>query len=187
MGLMDKVKAQATQLAQQAQDTARDGKAKFDQSQASKRSDVLLRDLGAAVYAERTGRGTGDSQAQIDKLVADISAHEAQNGISLTGTADQQQQGPPAYSPPGEFLPGPGAPASSTFTDPGVPPSAPGTGAAAPSFPGAGAAPSFPGGGTSTSFPDAGAAPSFPDTGSGSALPDADTTSSFPDDTPPES
>ena len=169
MGLMDKVKAQATQLAQQAQETARDSKAKFDQSQASKRADSLLRDLGAVVYAERTGRGGADSQAQIDKLVSDISAHEAENGISLAHGADQ---GPPAAPVvPGEFLPGPGAQAPASFTDP----------VGGPSFPGAGTAPSFPGAGPTTSFPDAGATSSFPDAGATSSFPDAGATSSFPD------
>ena len=195
MGLMDKVKAQASQLAQQAQETARDGKAKFDQSQANKRADVLLRNLGAVVFSERTGRGGPDSAAQIDKLVADISAHEAANGISLAQAADAGPVGGPAgapagasFGPPGEFLPGPGAPPSSTFTDPGVgspagagaAPSFPGTGPA-PVFPGAGTSTSFPGAGTSSSFPDAGTTPSFPDAGTASSFPDAGTTPSFPD------
>lgn len=87
MGLMDKVKAQATQLAQKTQDTAREGKAKLDQAQANRRADVLLRNLGALIYAERTGRAAADSQQQVDKLVADISAHEAENGINLAGEA----------------------------------------------------------------------------------------------------
>ena len=90
MGLMDKMKAQATQISQKAQETARDGKVKFDQAQAKRRADAMLRNLGALVYAERTGRAAADSQAQIDKLIADISAHEAENGISLSPeTADQ--------------------------------------------------------------------------------------------------
>jgi len=58
MGLMDKVRAQGTQLAQRAQDTAREGKVKLDQAQAKRRADAMFRDLGATVYAERTGRGT---------------------------------------------------------------------------------------------------------------------------------
>ena len=56
MGLMDKVRAQGTQLAQRAQDTAREGKVKLDQAQAKRRADAMFRDLGATVYAERTGR-----------------------------------------------------------------------------------------------------------------------------------
>jgi len=84
MGLMDKVKAQATVLAQKTQETARDGKAKYDQVQAKRRADGLLRNLGAAVYAERTGRSTPETEAQIDKLVADLSAHETEHGVNLT-------------------------------------------------------------------------------------------------------
>ncbi len=90
MGLMDKVKAQATVLAQKTQETARDGKVKFDHVQAKRRADAMLRNLGAAVYAERTGRATPDTDAQIEKLIADISAHEAENGINLAAeSADQ--------------------------------------------------------------------------------------------------
>jgi len=97
MGLMDKVKAQATVLAEKAQETARDRKAKFDQAQAKRRGDVLLRNLGAAVYAERTGRGSAGTAADIDRLIADIKAHESENGISLTPESPDQ---PPAGSVP---------------------------------------------------------------------------------------
>ena len=89
MGLMNKVKAQATVLAEKAQETARDSKARFDQAQAKKRGDVLLRNLGAAVYLERTGRGT---QADIDRLIADIRTHESEHGISLTPESPDQAQ-----------------------------------------------------------------------------------------------
>jgi hypothetical protein len=99
MGLMDKVKAQATQIAQKTQETARDGKVKYDQAQAKRQADVMLRNLGAIVYAERTGRSTGDTQAQISKLVADLTAHEAENGISLVPESVHQNAGEPAGSP----------------------------------------------------------------------------------------
>jgi hypothetical protein len=105
MGLMDRVRAQATVLAEKAQETARDSKARFDQAQAKKRGDVLLRNLGAAVYAERTGRGTPDTEADIDRLIADIRAHESQNGINLTPESpDQAQAGvvPPQGGSPEE-------------------------------------------------------------------------------------
>jgi hypothetical protein len=108
MGLMDRVKAQATELAQQ-------GKAKYDQVQATRRADAMLRNLGALVYQERTGRGAPDSQAQIDKLVADLSAHEAANGINLSpeptdppGSPGASQPGSPGASQPGS--PGTGQP-----------------------------------------------------------------------------
>ncbi len=84
MGLMDRVKAQASQLAQQAMEATQEGKARLDQVQAGRRGDSMLRQLGALVFAERTGRGTPDTQAKIDQLVNDISAHEQANGLNLT-------------------------------------------------------------------------------------------------------
>jgi hypothetical protein len=98
MGLMDKVKAQATQLAQKTQEAAQEGKARLDQAQATRRGDLLLRQLGAAVFAERTGRGTPDAEATIDRLVGAISAHERENGLNLTGAATPTS-GSPADQP----------------------------------------------------------------------------------------
>jgi hypothetical protein len=94
MGLMDKVKAQATQLAQKTQEAAQEGKARLDQAQASRRADMLLRQLGATVFAERTGRGAADTQTTIDQLVSALSAHERENGVNLT-----QATVPPPGSP----------------------------------------------------------------------------------------
>jgi len=121
MGLMDKVKAQATVLAQKSQETAREGKVKFDQAQAKRRADVMLRNLGAAVYAERTGRGTPRTQADIDKLVADLKAHEAEHGISLAAEPGDQ---PPSDAPPPSNAPPPAnAPPTSNAPPPSdVPP-----------------------------------------------------------------
>ncbi len=120
MGLMDKVKAQATQLAQKTQEAAQEGKAKLDQAQANRRGDALLRQLGAAVFAERTGRGTPDSQAKIDQLISDLSAHERENGLNLS---DQPQPNVPPQNFPSDpsnpaNSPGPfGGPSGSSFPD----------------------------------------------------------------------
>ena len=46
MGLMDKVRAQANQIAQKTQETARDSKIKFDQAQAKRRGDMMLQQPG---------------------------------------------------------------------------------------------------------------------------------------------
>jgi len=97
MGLMDKVKAQGSQLAQVAQDAAREGKVKLDQAQAKRRADALFRDLGAAVYAERTGRGSPDSKERIDRLVDALSRQEADQGLG-----DTDAKGSAAESPSGE-------------------------------------------------------------------------------------
>ena len=101
MGLMDKVRAQSTQLAQMAQETAREGKVKLDQAQAKRRADAMFRDLGATVYAERTGRGTPDSQAKIDWLVDALSRQEASQGLG-----DPDGSTPPGSTPPGSTPPG---------------------------------------------------------------------------------
>ena len=103
MGLMDRVKAQAAQIAQQAQEAAQEGRSRLDQVQSFYVAwgDALLRQLGAAVFAERTGRGTADSQARIDQLINDISAYERENGLDLTSPAQPSspQLGFPAGAP----------------------------------------------------------------------------------------
>jgi hypothetical protein len=108
MGLMDKVKAQATQITQKTQDAAREGKARLDQAQANKRADALLRNLGALVYAERTNRGTPDTEEQVNKLVGDLSTHEAANGINLSPHPVGAPGGgvPPQGGPGGQATPG---------------------------------------------------------------------------------
>jgi hypothetical protein len=123
MGFMDKVKAQANQLAQKAQETAHDGIAKFDQAQANRRADAMLRNLGALVYADRTGRGAPDAQAQIDRLINEISAHEAQNGINLAGQPVDPQApgaGAPGFpaAAPGSYPPPPGGAGPGSYPSP---------------------------------------------------------------------
>jgi hypothetical protein len=75
----------------------------------------MLRNLGAVVFKQRTGRADPGSQAQIDKLVSDLSAHEAANGINLSPEPTDQPGSPGAGQPQS----GPGA---------GQPQSGPGTG-----------------------------------------------------------
>ena len=126
MGLMDKVKAQATVLAQKTQETAREGKARLDQAQAARHADVMLRNLGAVVYAEQTGRGAPDSAEQLARLVAQIQVHEAENGISL---AAQPVGWMPGGGVPGQSGPvGPGG----TGPDDAVAPGQPGPGGPGP-------------------------------------------------------
>lgn len=134
MGLMDKVRAQATQIAQKTQETARDSKIKFDQAQAKRRADAMLRNLGAVVYADRTGRGTAESAAEIDRLVTEIASHEAEHEISLareptdTSPADVPGTEPPAEPPaaaPDDQGSPPPEPADSPPSEPtGFPPEA---------------------------------------------------------------
>jgi hypothetical protein len=95
MGFMDKVREQSTQLAQKAQETAREGKVKLDQAQAKRRADAIFRDLGAAVYAERTGRAGVDNKEKIDRLIEALSRQEADQGLG-----DADTSAPPTYASP---------------------------------------------------------------------------------------
>jgi hypothetical protein len=121
MGLMDKVRAQGTQIAQMAQETAREGKVKLDQAQAKRRADAMFRDLGATVYAERTGRGTPDSQEKIDRLVDALSRQEASQGLGDPDGSAPGDSAPgdsaPGESKPGESKPGESKPGGSTPGD----------------------------------------------------------------------
>jgi hypothetical protein len=188
MGLMDKVKAQATQLAQQAQETAREGRARLDQAQANKRADVLLRNLGVLVYAEQTDRGTPQSQEQITALIAEISAHEAENGISLalqpTGWPAPGAPGGPAGadSPPPSGPAGPGSTPVADPPPPGFPPAGDSTyppPSGPTTFPPPAGGTTFPESGSST-FPDPGPDATFGEPAPDSTFRDPDPGTSFP-------
>ena len=56
MGLMDKVKAQATVLADKAQTGMQQGQVKIQEMQTGKQVDHLLRELGAYVFLSERGR-----------------------------------------------------------------------------------------------------------------------------------
>src|SRR5580658_8419592 len=80
MGLLDKVKAQATAATEMAKDAAQKGQAKLEEVQSKKGADGMLRDLGAAYYATRTGRATPTTEADITRLVTAVQEHESQHG-----------------------------------------------------------------------------------------------------------
>jgi hypothetical protein len=80
MGLLDKVKAQATAATEMAKDAAAKGQAKLDEAQAKKAADGMLRDLGAAFYSTKTGRSTPTTEADMDRLVAALQKYESEHG-----------------------------------------------------------------------------------------------------------
>jgi hypothetical protein len=85
MGLMDRMRDQVNQLAQKTQEAALEGRAKLDQVQARRQADAMFRDLGAAVYAERTGRAGPDGPDKIERLVKALSRQEAEQGLGDGG------------------------------------------------------------------------------------------------------
>jgi hypothetical protein len=87
MGILDKVKEQAVKGTAVAKEAAQKGQAKIDELQAKRAADALLRDLGAAAYAQKTGRATPTTDADVERLVASLHEHEANHGtidLSLT-------------------------------------------------------------------------------------------------------
>lgn len=145
MGLMDNLKQSANSLAATVNETVSKGQQSMDQSSSRKYSDGLLRDLGALVYGRDSGRATPTTDADIERLTADLRAHEAQGGaVDLA---------PKAGAAPTAAPPAPGAAATSPPPPPGgvAPPPAPGSTApppapvAPPPAPGAVAPPPAPG------------------------------------------
>jgi hypothetical protein len=100
VGLLDKVKDTASAAAAATKEAAQKGQAKLDEMQAAKVADGMLRDLGAAAYAQRTGRASDTTDADIEKLVTALQAHETEHGpvnLALTSSAVAP---PPAPPPP---------------------------------------------------------------------------------------
>lgn len=77
MGLLDKVKAQAEQIAEKAQQGVAQGKDKIEELQAQRKGEALLRELGTAYYAQV--RHNGPQSAVHDALAA-MDSHVALNG-----------------------------------------------------------------------------------------------------------
>ena len=93
MGIMDKVKAQATQLADKAQQAgkqaAQEGQAKIAEIQAKRKADALLLELGTIVYSERAGRPVPDAETRTAQVVAQLQAYEAEHGPVKPGEAPE--------------------------------------------------------------------------------------------------
>jgi hypothetical protein len=116
MGLMDKVKAQATQLADKAQQAGQMGQAKLNDLQAKRKGDAMLLELGGEFYSQKVGRADAGVETRIAGLVARLQAYEAEHGpIGVTSadsaTADAPVGGVPSSSvPPAASSPAPAAP-----------------------------------------------------------------------------
>ncbi|HVX23311.1 MAG TPA: hypothetical protein VHB02_18360 [Acidimicrobiales bacterium] len=105
MGFLDKMKEQAAVATAVAKDAAQKGQAKLDEMQAKRAADGLLRDLGAVIYGQRSGRASSTADADADRLVDALKAHEQAHGlIDLSPTATGGYPGSPGagyQTPPG--------------------------------------------------------------------------------------
>lgn len=80
MGLVDKMKHQATQVVGKAQEAGKVGQAKIEALQARRKADAFLGELGTITYRARTDRvRPGDEQRAVD-LVGQLRQFEAEYG-----------------------------------------------------------------------------------------------------------
>jgi hypothetical protein len=121
MGLLDKVKDAAQNATVAAKDAAAKGQAKLDGAQAKRAADGLLRDLGAAYYATKTGRSTATTDADIDRLVAALQAHESEHG-QITLAPESAAANPTAVPADGSTPAPPPPPAAADPASPPPPP-----------------------------------------------------------------
>jgi hypothetical protein len=99
VGFMDKVKAQATVLADKAQTGVQQGQTKIQEMQAGKQVDHLLRELGAYVFLSERDRAQPDSEAKVAGIMGELDGLE-QAGTPVTITA-QPFPAPGAGAAPG--------------------------------------------------------------------------------------
>jgi hypothetical protein len=77
MGFMDKVKAQATVLADKAQTGVQQGQTKIQEMQSGKQADHLLRELGAYVFLSERGRTQPESEVKVAGIMGQLDTFEA--------------------------------------------------------------------------------------------------------------
>lgn len=106
MGFMDKVKAQAEQAVAKAQQGMAQGQAKLDTIQAKRQADGLLRDLGAAYYAEQRQGGPHDA---VEAVLGKLDEHVAANGAVDTAPTAPSPLSPPVPGTGGATAPPPAA------------------------------------------------------------------------------
>jgi hypothetical protein len=87
MGFMDKVKETASKGTEMAKGAAKTGQDKLEEQKTKKKIGELKEELGGVVYAERTGAGNGSADAEIARLVGEIS--EAEAALAAIGTDDE--------------------------------------------------------------------------------------------------
>ncbi len=121
MGFMDKVKSQASALAEKAQEGARAGQEKLSQVQAKRHSDALLLELGGIVYLDRSGRPQAGGDARAEAIVSELRAFEAEHGAVSVTSAVPQPGETGSYVPGGAGSPvSPASPAPEASQSPPV-------------------------------------------------------------------
>ena len=88
MGFLEQLRQSADELAHWAAEAGKVGAARLEELAARRRADSLLRELGALTYAERTGEGRPDAEAEVDRLVAAVADAEAKADAAAWAAED---------------------------------------------------------------------------------------------------
>jgi hypothetical protein len=89
MGFMDKMKEQATQLAEKTQQAVGQGQAKIGDTLAKRKADSYLLELGGLTYQQSTGASGAQHASRITSLLAQLQAHEQQHGPIVVSNSDE--------------------------------------------------------------------------------------------------
>lgn len=87
MSILDKAKETTALINQKAKEKSHQAKELLDEVKASRKADHLCEDLGRIVYRQRTERGLDTDDAEITRLVTEITALE-EAGAHVLGRAE---------------------------------------------------------------------------------------------------
>ncbi len=98
MGFMDKVKSTAQKAGDKAQEVGKAGQEKVEDARTKKKIAGLQQELGTLVHAQRTGTADDGSDAEVDRIVGEITSLQSQldddSGDSDTDdTGDESAEG----------------------------------------------------------------------------------------------
>ncbi len=84
MGLMNKVKMQAGQLADKAQEAGKLGQAKIEALQAKKRVQNVLLEIGTITYQAHEGNSDSSDEQRLEELYKAVKEYEGSYGVVST-------------------------------------------------------------------------------------------------------
>jgi hypothetical protein len=93
MSLLDKAKELGQKGAEKAKELGQAGQDKFDTMKAEKKVKDLKEELGGIVYAQRSGNPPENADAEVDRIVAEITTLEA--SIAEASAADDGAESAP--------------------------------------------------------------------------------------------
>lgn len=114
---LDKLRISAQQAVAQAQSGMAQGQARLDAFQLKRQSDGLLRDLGAAYYAQqRQGGDAADVAAALDLVDSHVAEHGPMDTAASAGPAASADSPPPPPAGPAGPAGKPTPPAGASFS-----------------------------------------------------------------------